>query len=493
MKRRWSVTNRQVLKQITLLTFLLTVSSLHGLARAASLEEVRQYIKSELDATGVPGAALIVIEDGDVALLEAYGVADAAGRPVSSDTPFVIGSLTKSFTALAAMQLVERGMLDMDTPVKDYLPYFWLDDARADNITLRHALNHTTGITWWDGLGYESSQDLSADAIQERVEALKPVSLTSSPGEQFAYSNVNYVIVGAVIEAVTGRSYEEYITQNIFEPLQMNDSYASIGEARKNGLATGHRYIFGEAVAAPNLPYGRSDLPSYLLSSSIADMGKYLAAHMNGGVYQGRRVLSESGMKTLHLGATPTPYDDLYALGWFDERWEGERVLNHYGSFTGYHANMMIAPERGLGMVMLTNAESYLANERRWEIAKNAFRLSLAQEVQTGTFSASLAAFWIVSLCSLALLADLLWFLLRRARGIEHFSLARSLLISAVFVGLGTGFLCGFPRIFDAPMSSIRLSTPDVGYVLTIMGILTLLWGLARTPLGIALRSARKE
>ncbi len=472
------------------LLFILALALLYSLAQANSLQEVSQYVEDELAATGMPGAALVVVRGDDVALLETYGVADARGNAVTPDTPFVIGSLTKSFTALAVMQLVERGEVNLDTPVKTYLPYFTLDDPRADDITVRHTLNHTTGITWWDGLGYEGSQDRSSDAVRKRVEALS-VSLSSPPGEQFAYSNVNYVIAGAVIEAVTGQSYESYITRSIFEPLQMNDSYASIGEARKNGLAVGHRYIFGRAVASPNLPFGRSDLPSYLLSSSIEDMGRYLIAHVNGGVYDGQRVLSEAGVATLHRGTAPTPYDDFYAMGWFDERWEGERVLNHYGSFTGYHANMMIAPERDLGLVMLTNAESYLANERRWEIAKNAFRMLLAQEVQPTGFSASLAAFWGVILCSLIVLADLLSFLVSRARHKERFRPLRSAFLSAAFIALGAGFLFGLPRVFDAPMSSIRLSTPDVGYVFTVAGVLALLWGSVRTPLSIATRSVK--
>lgn len=473
------------------LLFIFALVLLCSLAQADSLQEMSQYVEDELAAIGVPGAALIVVRGDDVALLETYGVADTKGGAVTPDTPFVIGSLTKSFTGLAALQLVEQGKLDLDAPVQIYLPYFTLDDPRADDITVRHTLNHTTGITWWDGLGYEGSQDLSSDAIRKRVEALESVSLTSSPGEQFAYSNVNYVISGAVIEAITGQSYETYITQNIFEPLQMNDSYASIGEARKNGLAVGHRYIFGNAVADPTLPYGRSDLSSYLLSSSIEDMGRYLIAHMNGGVYNSQRVLSEEGMRALHLGAAPTPYGDHYAVGWFDERWEGERVLNHYGSFTGYHANMMIAPERDLGLVMLTNAESYLANERRWEIAKNAFRILLAQEVQRAGFSASLAAFWVVILCSLIVFADLLSFLVSRARHAERFRPLRGVLLSVAFIALGAGFLFGLPRVFDAPMSSIRLSTPDVGYVFTVAGIFALSWGCARTLLGLVTRLAK--
>ncbi|MDJ0704516.1 MAG: serine hydrolase domain-containing protein [Leptolyngbyaceae cyanobacterium MO_188.B28] len=452
------------------------------------LAKVNRYVKAELEATGVPGAALVVVRGDDIALLETYGVAGPSGMPVTTATPFVIGSLTKSFTALAVMQLVEQGALDLDAPVQRYLPYFALNDQRTKDITVRHTINHTTGIAWWNGLGFEGSQDLSAEAIGKRVQALSSVRLHSQPGGTFVYSNVNYVIAGAVIEAVAGQSYEDYVTQNIFEPLQMNNSYASIGKARENGLAVGHRYIFGNAVAYSNLPYGRSDLPSYLLSSSIEDMGKYLTPHMNGGVYDGQRVLSEVGVEALHLGAAPTPYDDYYAMGWFDECWEGERVLNHYGSFTGYHANMMIAPEQDLGLVMLTNAESYLAKERRWEIAKNAFRILLEQDVQSAKVSASLTAFWVVILCSLTILGDLMLFSARcvRKRN-ERFRPVRSNILSLIFVTVGVGFLFGIPRIFDAPMSSIILSTPDAGYVFTLAGALGLIWGVIRTPLSVVL------
>ena len=218
-------------------------------------------------------------------------------------------------------------------------------------------------------------------------------------------------------------------------------------------------------------------------------MAQYLSAHMNGGVYNGRRVLSEAGMEALHLGVAPTPYGDSYAAGWFDERWEGERVLNHYGSFTGYHANMMFAPGRDVGLVMLTNAESYLANERRWEIAKNAFRLLLGQELRTPGVSASLVAFWVVILCSLAVLTDFFLFLGRRVRGAEPASSLRGGVLGLALVGAGLGFLFGLPRVFDAPMSSIRLSTPDVGYVFTVAGWLALAWGAARVILSLSTHS----
>ncbi len=149
---------------------------------------------------------------------------------------------------------------------------------------------------------------------------------TAPAGERFQYSNANYSIAGALIEAVTHAPYEVYVRDHILSPLQMDHSFTSRAAAQSNGLAIGYRYWFGHAVAFADPPYGRSDLPSYLLIASATDMAHYLIAHLNGGRYGDNHVLSSDGIELLHRGVKPSPPDDAYGMGWFDERWSGTRV-----------------------------------------------------------------------------------------------------------------------------------------------------------------------
>ncbi|MGB8700793.1 MAG: serine hydrolase domain-containing protein [Thermosynechococcaceae cyanobacterium] len=454
--------------------------------RLGSLES---YIKQELETTRVPGAAIAVIQGNQPIYLQGFGKADPSGRMVTADTPFIMGSLSKSFTALAVMQLVEAGRIQLDEPVQRYLDWFSFADPQASaKITVRQVLNQTTGISWIDGLSFLSSRDASADAIKRRVRALKQVTPTTQPGQTFQYSNVNYDIAGALIEAVTDQPYETYVQEHIFNPLGMQHSFASKTIAARNGLATGYRYWFGQPIADANLPYSRSELASFLLISTAEDMGKYLAAHLNQGRYDSKQILSPARMAELHQGAAATPWGDAYAMGWFDEQWEGVRVLNHFGSFAGYHANMAIAPERNLGLVMLTNAESYVCNDRRWEIAKNAFRSLLGQDIrQKSNVSASCIAPWGIGLLLVFLAVNMMTTVRRVRHWLRYpqpLRISTTILLPFLLhMSLATFLLMGVPRLFEATLPAVLLTTPDAGWLLLLGGIFAFAWGMIRAIL----------
>lgn len=456
-------------------------------ALPAPAEGVAAYIEQELAAVGVPGAAYALVHGDAVVLSRGYGRADATGRAVTPQTSFIIGSLSKSFTALALMQLAEAGRVDLDAPVQRYLPWFTLADAEAARaITIRHALTHTTGIAWIDGLAALDSRDMQPDALQRRLELLRTVQPVDPPGVQFRYSNVNYVIVGAVIEAVTGAPYEQAIAEGIFAPLALEASFTSRTAAEPD-LAVGHRYWFGAPIAGPELPYGRSDLPSYLLIAGADDLARYLIALLNPADPTLNPLLTPEGIAAVQRGSAPTPWGDAYALGWFDEDWAGVRVINHYGSYAGYHADMLFAPEERLGLVLLTNAESYVAYERRWDIASNAFRLVLGQPLETPPLvSLSGMAFGVVLLLLLLLAVDIA-LTLRGVLRAPQAGLRRTprwrrqmTLTTLAPLGLAGIFLLGVPRAFDATLTAIVLTTPDVGWTLLIGGSMALGWSCIR-------------
>ena len=213
----------------------------------AEFAAIDDYVSSQMDDLRIPGMALGIIEDGQIAHLQGYGAADATGREVTAQTPFHIGSVTKSFTALAVMQLVEEGKIELDAPVQQYLPWFTLaDEEAAAKITVRNLLNHTSGISTYDGnRGFASDENL-----EMRVRGLQNIGLREPVGETFQYSNINYGIAGLIVETVSGQTYADYVSEHIFAPLEMRHSYASETPALADGLAAGHLYMFGQAVAA---------------------------------------------------------------------------------------------------------------------------------------------------------------------------------------------------------------------------------------------------
>ncbi len=319
------------------------------------LATIDEYINARMRSARIPGLALAIVKGSRIVYSKGYGHPDSSGRPVTPQTPFMIGSITKSFTALAVMQLVEAGKVDLDAPVHHYIPWFCVADPKAsDQITVRMLINQTSGLpqgptavswTWPDEAG----------AIERHVRLLAGVKLADAPGQSFIYSNANYATLGMIVQAVSGQPYEDYIRQQIFAPLGMQHSYASQEAAMQDGMAMGHRWWFGMPVPA-NLPFNRANLPAGFIISSAEDMGHFLIAQMNGGHYQNTSVLSPEGIALMQ--AEPPP--GTYGLGWESVSIDGRRLINADGATANFQCSVFIDLETQVGVVLAANVMSAL-------------------------------------------------------------------------------------------------------------------------------------
>ncbi len=268
---------------------------------ATDIAAIDVYVATQMRSMRIPGFALGIVRGNQVVYLRGYGVADPVGKPVTPQTPFIIGSITKSFTALALMQLVEQGKVELDAPVQRYIPWFRLADHDASaRLFLRHLLYHTSGISRF--VGRELLVGRGDASLEERVRELSSVRFLHPVGEVFQYSNVNYLVIGLVIEMVSRQPYWEYIRKHIFTPLEMHHSFVSEADARQDGMAHGYRWWFGVPFPA-NVPYPSDVLPAGFLLSSAEDMAHYLIAHINCGQYGEVSVLSPAGVAELHRPA----------------------------------------------------------------------------------------------------------------------------------------------------------------------------------------------
>jgi CubicO group peptidase (beta-lactamase class C family) len=203
-------------------------------SQSDTFEEIDTHIERQKDRLNIPGVALAIVEGDKIVHLRGFGQARPGGEEPTPHTPFIIGSLTKSFTALAVMQLVEDGKVELDAPVERYLPWFRVADPQASvQITVRHLLNQTSGLPQLSGLRLLADFDDSPDASERQARALSTLELTRPVGSKFEYSNMNYNLLGLIIEAASGESYEDYIQNHIFAPLQMTHSYTSRPEAKQ--------------------------------------------------------------------------------------------------------------------------------------------------------------------------------------------------------------------------------------------------------------------
>jgi CubicO group peptidase (beta-lactamase class C family) len=224
----------------------------------ASSEAIDTYVEGQMRRLKIPGASLAIIEGGEIVHLRGFGRARPGGDAPTPQTPFFIGSLTKSITALAVMQLIEAGKIELDAPVQRYLPWFRVADPGASaEMTVRHLLNQTSGLPMVAGNAVLADLDDRPDATERQVRALATLKITRPVGSKWEYSNLNYNVLGLIMEAASGESYADYVRDHIFIPLEMSLTYTSKAAAKRPGPGP-------PPLVQPPLPGARPARPARL-------------------------------------------------------------------------------------------------------------------------------------------------------------------------------------------------------------------------------------
>ncbi len=457
------------------------------------------FIQAQMHRLRVPGVSLVIVEGDQVVHRRGFGRARPGGEAPSSQTPFFIGSLTKSITATAVMQLVEAGQIQLDAPVQRYLPWFCVADPQASaEMTVRHLLNQTSGLPGWCGDTPLADFDDCPDAAERQARALASLKLTRPVGSACEYCNMNYNLLGLIVQAASGESYADYVRAHIFAPLGMTHTYASRTAAKQNGLAMGHQYWFGLPIPAPNLPIPYGNLAAGELISTAEDMAHYLIAHLNGGRYGETQILSAAGMEELHRGAAEFVNMGIsagkYAMGWFDSKIGQARVLWHTGTVPDFEGYMAILPEQNEAIVLLFNACNWWYNPVYVDFGLSATAL-LAGEPYSPTPFFNLVP-WIlrgqllipaVQVANVAATLALLrrWRLepLRRPKGAVKWLAVLLPLIPNLLVALTLKPILGKKRGY------FKLFMPDLSRIAMICGSFALVWSLLGT--GLVLRALR--
>jgi CubicO group peptidase (beta-lactamase class C family) len=491
---RQPIARTLVLGLLALLALAFTASPGAAAPRQAApdLAAIDRYVEQELQEMRLPGLALGIVQGDRIVHLKGFGNADTVGQPVTPQTPFVIESLSKSFTALAIMQLVEAGKLELDAPVQRYLPWFRVADPEASaRMTLRHLLHQTSGFSTLTGNLFELHSDVGDDALEHAVRAVRTVR-TGPLGQAYQYSNMNYTILGLIVQNVSGQSYEQYVQQQILEPLAMRHSYAALADARRNGLATGHQFWFGQPRPIPvDAPYNRAEAPEGLITASAEDMTHYLIAQLNGGRYAGATILSPAGIATLHRPAATANLSTTYAMGWIAEEINGVASVWHNGAGTseGFQSHMILAPESRLGVVVLVNGIDFLNFERIDGIAGGVMSLLLGRPLPPARFDVFRASFLailgigVLQAIGIARSTMLLrrWRAepARRPRGVAAVvgRVGLPLLLNLAWVGLLLVFVVGG---LTSDLVPYLMHSGDLGWTVLVSGAVALIWGVFR-------------
>ena len=317
-------------------------------------EQIERYINRFVDAHELPGLAVGVVKDGKTMLAEGYGVRSVDTRErVTKTSLFHMASVSKPFTANAIMQLVEKGLVDLNSPVIRYVPYFKIDDDRYKGITVQQMLSHVSGMP--DVMDYEWETPYAEDdAMEKYVRSLTDLKLKFEPGTAFAYSNIAFEILGDLIAKVTGLAFEEAIKRNIFEPLGMKDSTFLRAEVPEGQRMTPHIRHFENQVG-PVYPYNRAHAPSSTLHSCAVDMCKWMLANINRGSNEKGRILQASSYDLLWKEYFQADQDSIVGLSWMKGDYKGFVTIGHGGSDDGFRSQLTMIPDERLGVTVMSN------------------------------------------------------------------------------------------------------------------------------------------
>jgi CubicO group peptidase (beta-lactamase class C family) len=336
--------------------------------------ELKARVNEILNRWPTVGLAVGVVRNGSLEFFHGHGLADiGSNTPITEDTVFRIASITKTFTAIAVMQLWEQGLVDLDAPANDYLRAYKLISAKATfrPATVRHLLTHTSGIpevVYASDLLHPGWGPFGARPAVHSVKVGEPMPslaeyyrgglrLVVEPGSAFAYSNHGFATLGQIVEDVSGMPLERYLREHIFEPLGMADSDLVRSDLVASRLATG--YVLGPsgARAVPDREWVGAGAGG--IYSTPRDMARYVAALLGGGANEYGSVLQPATLATMfEPHYQPDPRMPGVGLAFFRSDAGGHRVVWHEGILPGFNSELLVAPDHGVGVIAFTNGSS---------------------------------------------------------------------------------------------------------------------------------------
>jgi CubicO group peptidase (beta-lactamase class C family) len=329
-------------------------------AQTEAGERIDAYVRGRLPNLRTPGLSVVVVQGDQVIFSRGYGFADReSASPMTENTPIAVASTTKGMTALAMMQLVEQGLVDLDTPITAYVPDFTMDDERATDITVRQLLSHTSGMP--AGAASDGAQD--EQALERRVASLAGVKLQRVPGSGYEYSLDGYSVAGLIVQRVSGMPYEEYVATHVFEPLGMSHTTFDLARGTELGFATNYAKSRGIVSAGPSA-LSRGANPGGGVLTTSNDVGHYFVALLNSGVFEGTQVISADSIGQMWT-VEPASGPEKYGFGWGETPAPNLRLLSHAGdvgapgAYGSSGSQFLLAPEQQLAVGVLANLSSF--------------------------------------------------------------------------------------------------------------------------------------
>lgn len=340
----WLKNNKKIL-----IIFILVMVLVQGsMVSAIISDKIDSLLERHMKDSDLPGIAVGIIKNGETIYSDTKGI-DGHGEELAETSPIFIGSVSKSFTALAVMQLAEKDLISLDTPVKKYIPYFEVANPKlSEKVTVRDLLIQKSGLS-------RKQQVPSSDynsTLKERVKALSNMEEVTENGKEFHYLNDNYNILGLLIEEVTGKSYASYMRENVFTPLGMISTTADIETIKEKNIY-GYTNIFGFSKRLKErVPL--YDIPSGYIVSNLQDMNKYVSFLLE----PNEEILSKESIKEMRLISE----NSNYGMGWRITEVDDLELIEHSGAVPVFSSHVALIPETKSGYVYIINKGHIIHN-----------------------------------------------------------------------------------------------------------------------------------
>ena len=333
------------------------------------LGDFDDFVNQALKDWKVPGVAVAVVQGDKVILSKGYGYRDIEKRlPVTSDTLFAIGSITKSFTVTALGMEMDEGKVDWDKPVRDYLPAFKMyDPVLTEQLMIRDLITHRSGLPRHDMVWYSS--DFSREDIISRLQYLEPNKPLRST---FQYNNLMFMTAGYIAGLLNGKSWEDTVRERILSPLGMNSTNFSLKDSQSSAdFALPYRKGSDVKAEVKRMPFDEQCPdrcaigPAGEINSTVADMSRYVLFQLNKGKLGGKALLSENNaiqMQTPQMVLRGAPdykeeSEASYGMGFFVSQYRGHKRVEHGGNLDGFSAELAFLPNDGIGVIVLTSLD----------------------------------------------------------------------------------------------------------------------------------------
>lgn len=363
----------------TLIGFLLLGISTQAQSVLPSFikDSLDNYVEKALVSWQIPGVAVLIVKDGQVIVQKGYGYLER-GKPekVNENTLFMIASNTKAFTGTAMAMLEQQHKCSLDDKVRKYLPDFKMKDPWvAEHINLTDVMSHRIGMETFQGDFMYWESDLNSDEVIQKFGMLTPEYDFRT---KWGYCNAGFLIAGKCLEQITGMTWDQFIRENLINPLEMNRTLVLTADVDKaDNICAAHTLVGGRLQVIPRCHIDNL-APAASISSSVSDMSHWIIAQLDSGRYNGKQVIPWQAIRKAQypksiIRRAGHPFNrshySLYGMGWSLQDYEGRELISHTGGVDGFVTSVSLIPEEKLGVVVLTNTDmNGLYEALKWEI-----------------------------------------------------------------------------------------------------------------------------